>query len=140
MLIPKPEVMRLMPTISPSAQVAVLGHPLMMSAARIRSAMPLAKQPGLAHAECSAGASRRFHARSGLSGRGARCRYGPERQVLGAVYNDLNEKIGSVDDIIIAPDKTISYAIINAGGFLQVTKHDVAASAREAASGRPLPR
>jgi hypothetical protein len=47
--------------------------------------------------------------------------------VFGApVYNDLNEKIGSVDDIISAPDKAISYAIINAGGFLQVTKHDVA--------------
>ena len=47
--------------------------------------------------------------------------------VLGApVYNDLNERIGNVDDIIIAPDKAISYAIVNAGGFLQVTKHDVA--------------
>jgi sporulation protein YlmC with PRC-barrel domain len=50
-----------------------------------------------------------------------------KRQVLGApVFNDLNERIGAVDDIIIAPDKAISYAIINAGGFLQVTKHDVA--------------
>jgi uncharacterized protein YrrD len=36
--------------------------------------------------------------------------------VLGApVYNDLNERIGDVDDIIIAPDKAISYAIVNAG-------------------------
>jgi sporulation protein YlmC with PRC-barrel domain len=50
-----------------------------------------------------------------------------KRQVLGApVFNDQNERIGDVDDIIIAPDKAISYAIINAGGFLQVTKHDVA--------------
>ncbi len=50
-----------------------------------------------------------------------------KRQVLGApVYNDLNERIGNVDDIIIAPDKAISYAIVNAGGFLQVTKQDVA--------------
>ena len=47
--------------------------------------------------------------------------------MLGApVYNDLNERIGNVDDIIIAPDKAISYAILNAGGFLQVTRHDVA--------------
>ena len=38
----RPDVMRLIPTISPSAQVAVLGHPLMISAARIRSAIPLA--------------------------------------------------------------------------------------------------
>jgi sporulation protein YlmC with PRC-barrel domain len=50
-----------------------------------------------------------------------------KRQVLGVpVYNDLNERIGNVDDIIIAPDKAISYAIVNAGGFLQVTNHDVA--------------
>jgi hypothetical protein len=47
-----------------------------------------------------------------------------KRQVLGAsVFNDQNERIGDVDDIIIAPDKAVSYAIINAGGFLQVTKH-----------------
>src|SRR6478752_1646400 len=50
-----------------------------------------------------------------------------KRQVLGApIYNDLNERIGDVDDIIFAPHKAVSYAIINAGGFLHVTKHDVA--------------
>jgi len=50
-----------------------------------------------------------------------------KRQVFGQpVFNDLNERIGDVDDIIIAPDKAISYVIINAGGFLHVTKHDVA--------------
>ena len=49
------------------------------------------------------------------------------RQVLGqAVFNDKNERIGAVDDIVIAPDKAISYAIIGAGGFLGVGKHDVA--------------
>ena len=49
------------------------------------------------------------------------------RQVLGqAVFNDRNERIGAVDDIVIAPDKAISYAIIGAGGFLGVGKHDVA--------------
>ena len=50
-----------------------------------------------------------------------------KRQVLGkAVYNDSSERIGSVDDIVIAPDKAVSYAIIGAGGFLGVAKHDVA--------------
>jgi len=50
-----------------------------------------------------------------------------KRQVLGkAVFNDKNERIGSVDDIVIAPDKAVSYAIIGAGGFLGVAKHDVA--------------
>ena len=49
------------------------------------------------------------------------------RQVLGQhVYNDKNEKIGTVDDLIITPDKSVSYAIIGAGGFLGMGKHDVA--------------
>ena len=50
-----------------------------------------------------------------------------KHQVLGKmVYNDNNEGIGKVDDIIIAPDKAISYAIIGVGGFLGVNRHDVA--------------
>jgi sporulation protein YlmC with PRC-barrel domain len=50
-----------------------------------------------------------------------------KRQVLGkAVYNDKNEPIGKIDDIIIAPDKAVSYAIIGVGGFLGVDRHDVA--------------
>jgi len=50
-----------------------------------------------------------------------------KRQILGQpVYNDMNERIGSIDDIIVTPAKSVSYAIINAGGFLAVTKHDVA--------------
>ena len=50
-----------------------------------------------------------------------------KRQILGqAVYNDQDEKVGSVDDIIVAGDKSVSYAIVNAGGFLQVNKYDIA--------------
>jgi hypothetical protein len=50
-----------------------------------------------------------------------------KRQVLGkAVYNDQNQVIGKIDDVIIAPDKAVSYAIIGAGGFLGVARHDVA--------------
>ena len=65
--------------------------------------------------------------RSGLKLRDVAMGWSVKRQVLGApVFNDLNEHIGDVDDIIIAPNKAISYVIINAGGFLQVTKHDVA--------------
>jgi sporulation protein YlmC with PRC-barrel domain len=49
------------------------------------------------------------------------------REVLNqAVFNDKNESIGRIDDIVIAPDKAVSYVIVNAGGFLGVTKHDVA--------------
>jgi sporulation protein YlmC with PRC-barrel domain len=50
-----------------------------------------------------------------------------KRQILGQnIFNDTNEKIGKVDDIIVAPDKAVSYAIIGVGGFLGVGKHDVA--------------
>jgi hypothetical protein len=34
--------------------------------------------------------------------------------------------VGKVDDIIVAPNKAISYAIVGAGGFLNVGTHDVA--------------
>ena len=55
-----------------------------------------------------------------------------KRQILGhPVYNDLNERIGSIDDVIVTTDKAVSYAIINAGGFLAVTKHDVAVPVAE---------
>jgi sporulation protein YlmC with PRC-barrel domain len=50
-----------------------------------------------------------------------------KRRVLGkAVYNHNNQVIGKIDDIIVAPDKAVSYAIIGAGGFLGVDRHDVA--------------
>ena len=50
-----------------------------------------------------------------------------KRQILGQpVFNDKDERVGSIDDIIIAPDKSVSYAIVNAGGFIGLTKHDVA--------------
>ena len=50
-----------------------------------------------------------------------------KRTILGQpVYNGQNERVGSVDDIIVAPDKAVSYEIINAGGFLALAKHDVA--------------
>jgi sporulation protein YlmC with PRC-barrel domain len=52
-----------------------------------------------------------------------------KRQVLGRpVYNDQAkpERIGKIDDIIISPDKAVSYVIINAGGFIGALKHDVA--------------
>jgi len=45
--------------------------------------------------------------------------------VLGrAVFNDRNERVGTIDDIVTALDKSVSYAIVNAGGFVGVFKHD----------------
>ncbi|WP_254926234.1 PRC-barrel domain-containing protein [Bordetella genomosp. 11] len=42
------------------------------------------------------------------------------------VYNDKDEKIGRVDDLIVAPDGTLSAAIIDVGGFLGMGTHRVA--------------
>jgi sporulation protein YlmC with PRC-barrel domain len=49
------------------------------------------------------------------------------RQILGKnVYNDKGEKIGEVEDIIITPERSASYAIVSTGGFLGIGSHDVA--------------
>ena len=50
-----------------------------------------------------------------------------KKQVLGEpVYNEDNKKVGTINDLIITPDKAISYAIVGAGGFIGVGKHNVA--------------
>jgi sporulation protein YlmC with PRC-barrel domain len=50
-----------------------------------------------------------------------------KRSILGQpVYNDKDERVGSVDDIVVTRDKAVSYAIVNAGGFLGLMKHNVA--------------
>jgi sporulation protein YlmC with PRC-barrel domain len=50
-----------------------------------------------------------------------------KRKLLGAaVYNDRGEKIGSIDDIIVSPRRTVSHAIVGVGGFLGIGKHQVA--------------
>lgn len=50
-----------------------------------------------------------------------------KRQILGQpIYNESNENVGTINDIIIAPNRTMSYAIVSAGGFLGLGKHDVA--------------
>ena len=49
------------------------------------------------------------------------------KHLLGkTVYNDANEKIGTIDDIIITPDQSASFAVIGTGGFVGIAKHDVA--------------
>ena len=50
-----------------------------------------------------------------------------KKQVLGkTVYNENNQKVGRIDDLIIAPDSAVSFAIIGAGGFAGLGRHDVA--------------
>jgi len=42
------------------------------------------------------------------------------------VFNEKSERVGVIHDIIVAPDRSVSFAIIAANQFLGVSHHDVA--------------
>jgi sporulation protein YlmC with PRC-barrel domain len=42
------------------------------------------------------------------------------------VYNESGAKVGVVEDLIVAPNKSVSYLIVGAGGFVGIGRHDVA--------------
>lgn len=55
-----------------------------------------------------------------------------KKKVLGQlVYNDKDEKIGAIDDLIVAADRTVGYAIVGAGGFLGIDRHDIAVPVKQ---------
>ncbi len=55
-----------------------------------------------------------------------------KKSILGkTVYNENNERVGKVTDLIISPDKKLSYIIIGAGGFIGIGRHDVAIPAAQ---------
>ena len=47
------------------------------------------------------------------------------------VFNDKNQKIGKIDDMVVAPDGTLSLAVIDVGGFLGIASHKVAIPVRQ---------
>lgn len=50
-----------------------------------------------------------------------------KKSLLGkTIYNEAGQKVGKVEDIIISPDKSVSYVIVGAGGFIGMGRHDVA--------------
>jgi len=53
--------------------------------------------------------------------------WGVKKQILGQyVYNEQNQRVGKIDDLIIAPDTAVSFVIIGAGGFVGLGRHDIA--------------
>jgi sporulation protein YlmC with PRC-barrel domain len=42
------------------------------------------------------------------------------------IYNELGVKVGNVEDLIVTPERSVSYVIIGAGGFVGIGRHDVA--------------
>ena len=63
--------------------------------------------------------------------------YRASKFIGATVYNDKNEKIGKIGDLIIKPDGTVSYAIINVGGFLGIGTHHVAIPVGQFTSVKP---
>ncbi|MDE2578485.1 MAG: PRC-barrel domain-containing protein [Hyphomicrobiales bacterium] len=50
-----------------------------------------------------------------------------KKSVLGSsVHNAAKETVGKIEDVIIAPDGSASFAILSAGSYLAMDKHDVA--------------
>ncbi|MDB4986289.1 MAG: PRC-barrel domain protein [Myxococcaceae bacterium] len=54
-----------------------------------------------------------------------------------AVYNDHDEKIGKIGDLIVKPDGTISFAIVDVGGFLGVGSRHVAIPVKQFTAVKP---
>src|SRR2546428_10679189 len=53
------------------------------------------------------------------------------KHILGkAVYNEKNEKVGAIDDVIVTPARAISYVIVGAAGFVGIGRHDGAIPAQ----------
>ncbi|TCT10157.1 PRC-barrel domain-containing protein [Paralcaligenes ureilyticus] len=42
------------------------------------------------------------------------------------VYNEKNEKIGAIEDVVLTPDGKASAFVVGAGGFLGMGEHNVA--------------
>jgi len=50
-----------------------------------------------------------------------------KKDIMGkAVYNDNNEKIGDVNDVLFSRTNSASFVVIGVGGFLGMGEHDVA--------------
>jgi len=42
------------------------------------------------------------------------------------VYNDAGASIGKIEDVIISPEKNVTYFILNVGGFIGIGGHNIA--------------
>jgi PRC-barrel domain protein len=50
-----------------------------------------------------------------------------KKDILGkTVYNDQDVVVGTIEDVIVTPEDSLSYAVVGVGGFLGVDQYDVA--------------
>ena len=58
-------------------------------------------------------------------------------QIVGAnVYNDANENIGTVEDIVLKPDGSMDEVVLSVGGFLGIGEKFVAVPFKDLKLGR----
>ena len=50
-----------------------------------------------------------------------------KKSLLGkTIYNEAGQSVGKVEDLIVSPDRNVTYVIVGAGGFVGIDRHDVA--------------
>lgn len=96
-----------------------------MNARSVFSALVFTAAAGLAHGQM---AGSTVTATAVIQVRELTAGWSVSRQLLGrAVLNEHGQPIGRVDDIIVAPDASVSHVIVGtAGGFLGMRRHEVA--------------
>jgi sporulation protein YlmC with PRC-barrel domain len=52
--------------------------------------------------------------------------YRASRMIGAPVWNDKNDKIGTVDDLIVSPNDRVLFAVLSVGGFLGINRRLVA--------------
>lgn len=57
--------------------------------------------------------------------------YRASKLVKASIYNDKGQRIGKVDDVIVAPDGKLSIAVVDVGGFLGIGARQVAIPIRQ---------
>jgi sporulation protein YlmC with PRC-barrel domain len=55
-----------------------------------------------------------------------------KKTLLGkSVHNETGQKVGTVEDLIVTPERTVSFVIVSAGGFVGIGRHNVAVPAAQ---------
>jgi sporulation protein YlmC with PRC-barrel domain len=65
--------------------------------------------------------------------------YRASKLLRSEVYNDAGERVGRIDELVIAPDGKLSVAVVNVSSFLGVKRHRVAVPIEQFTSLAPKP-
>ena len=63
--------------------------------------------------------------------------YRASKLIGASVYNDKNQKIGRIGDLVVKPDGKVSLAVVDVGGFLGLGRHQVAIPVEQFSAVKP---